>query len=411
MRVARCERSRRRDEGTRRALQRQGREHALLLDVGRPHRVGARGDRRGRAVPRLGRGSLRHALALPRLGPRAVRREGGREAAEAVGAGLEHVRRDRRVRPGEERRCGGGRRHAGHADGQPGAAAARAPSTWFSPALLQLSPTARTITTAARSRSVGRSTAPTMCRSRRSRRAVPGPMRGRCRLRRTGPRARRQAAGSTRPARVGRARAGLAKVGVAARVSAVVTPQGVQGTLRPVAPGAPVQLQERQDDGTWATLLDKCRHGVRVVLPRLALGRRLPRPGGTGPRRQRGRVRAVHRAVRRLRSRRACGARAPRGGSGVRKHRAVRGPGVVPRPGRGLVVLADDAEPRSGQVAIVDSGIDGRTGSRGRVVAARSFVGGSPYHDEQGHGTFVAGEIAATRRTRSVWPASRSTPV
>jgi hypothetical protein len=41
---------------------------------------------------------------------------------------------------------------------------------------------------------------------------------------------------------------------VAARVSAVVTPQGVQGTLRPVAPGAPVQLQERQDDGTWTTL-------------------------------------------------------------------------------------------------------------------------------------------------------------
>ena len=52
----------------------------------------------------------------------------------------------------------------------------------------------------------------------------------------------------------GDARAGLAKVGVAARVSAVVTPQGVQGTLRPVAPGTPVQLQERQDDGTWSTL-------------------------------------------------------------------------------------------------------------------------------------------------------------
>jgi stage II sporulation protein D len=52
----------------------------------------------------------------------------------------------------------------------------------------------------------------------------------------------------------GDARAGLAKVGVAARVSAVVTPQGVQGTLRPAAPGTPVQLQERQDDGTWTTL-------------------------------------------------------------------------------------------------------------------------------------------------------------
>ena len=48
------------------------------------------------------------------------------------------------------------------------------------------------------------------------------------------------------------------------------------------------------------------------------------------------------------------------------------------------------------KVAIIDSGIDGsHPDLTGRVVAARSFVGGSPYHDEQGHGTFVAGEIAA----------------
>jgi subtilisin family serine protease len=48
------------------------------------------------------------------------------------------------------------------------------------------------------------------------------------------------------------------------------------------------------------------------------------------------------------------------------------------------------------KVAIVDSGIDGsHPDLEGRVVAAKSFVGGSPYHDEQGHGTFVAGEIAA----------------
>jgi subtilisin family serine protease len=48
------------------------------------------------------------------------------------------------------------------------------------------------------------------------------------------------------------------------------------------------------------------------------------------------------------------------------------------------------------KVAIVDSGIDGAHPEFvGRVVAARSFVGGSPYRDEQGHGTFVAGEIGA----------------
>ena len=48
------------------------------------------------------------------------------------------------------------------------------------------------------------------------------------------------------------------------------------------------------------------------------------------------------------------------------------------------------------KVAIIDSGIDGSHPDLvGRVVAAKSFVGGSPFHDEQGHGTFVAGEIAA----------------
>ena len=49
------------------------------------------------------------------------------------------------------------------------------------------------------------------------------------------------------------------------------------------------------------------------------------------------------------------------------------------------------------RVAVVDSGIDGsHEAFQGRIVAARSFVfGGSPLVDEQGHGTFVAGEIAA----------------
>jgi serine protease len=47
-------------------------------------------------------------------------------------------------------------------------------------------------------------------------------------------------------------------------------------------------------------------------------------------------------------------------------------------------------------VAIVDSGIDGTHPEfAGRIAGARSFVGGSALRDEQGHGTFVAGEIAA----------------
>ncbi len=48
------------------------------------------------------------------------------------------------------------------------------------------------------------------------------------------------------------------------------------------------------------------------------------------------------------------------------------------------------------RVGIVDSGIDGTHPEFiGKVVAAQSFVGGDPLTDEQGHGTFVAGEIAA----------------
>jgi subtilisin family serine protease len=48
------------------------------------------------------------------------------------------------------------------------------------------------------------------------------------------------------------------------------------------------------------------------------------------------------------------------------------------------------------KVAIVDSGIDGTLPDfAGRIAEARSFVGGSPLVDGEGHGTFVAGEIAA----------------
>jgi subtilisin family serine protease len=49
------------------------------------------------------------------------------------------------------------------------------------------------------------------------------------------------------------------------------------------------------------------------------------------------------------------------------------------------------------KVAIVDSGIDGgHPDFQDKVVLAKSFVGGSPYVDQEGHGTFGAGEIAAT---------------
>ena len=49
------------------------------------------------------------------------------------------------------------------------------------------------------------------------------------------------------------------------------------------------------------------------------------------------------------------------------------------------------------RVAIIDSGLDGGHPEfpRSRIWAARSWVGGSPLTDEEGHGTFVAGVIAA----------------
>lgn len=48
------------------------------------------------------------------------------------------------------------------------------------------------------------------------------------------------------------------------------------------------------------------------------------------------------------------------------------------------------------RVAVIDSGIDaGHPEFAGKIVAAKSFVGGSALRDEQGHGTFVAGLIAA----------------
>ena len=48
------------------------------------------------------------------------------------------------------------------------------------------------------------------------------------------------------------------------------------------------------------------------------------------------------------------------------------------------------------KVAIVDSGVDNTIPDlAGQVVDAKSFVGGSPFADAEGHGTFIAGEIAA----------------
>ena len=62
---------------------------------------------------------------------------------------------------------------------------------------------------------------------------------------------------------------------------------------------------------------------------------------------------------------------------------------------------ADDLAPV--KVAVIDSGIDATLPDfAGRIADARSFVGGSPYVDTEGHGTFVAGEIAANLDTQGI---------
>jgi subtilisin family serine protease len=55
------------------------------------------------------------------------------------------------------------------------------------------------------------------------------------------------------------------------------------------------------------------------------------------------------------------------------------------------------------KVAIVDSGIDGTLPDfAGRIAASQTFVGGDPLVDTEGHGTFVAGEIAANLDTQGI---------
>ena len=155
-------------------------------------------------------------------------------------------------------------------------------STWFSPALLQLSPTARTVTyggaLSLRGAVHGADDVSLEAKPSGGAWADAGPL----------PFAQDGTFALVVKPQVstwyrlawGDARAGLAKVGVAARVSAVVTPQGVQGTLRPVAPGAPVQLQERQDDGTWATLTSTSADSSIARGPSPARSRQAPTASG-----------------------------------------------------------------------------------------------------------------------------------
>ena len=55
------------------------------------------------------------------------------------------------------------------------------------------------------------------------------------------------------------------------------------------------------------------------------------------------------------------------------------------------------------KVAIIDSGLDcSLPDFQGRIADKRSFVGGDPCTDTEGHGTFIAGEIAANLDTQGI---------
>ena len=129
-------------------------------------------------------------------------------------------------------------------------------STWFTPALLQLLPAARTMTyggavsltgrlhgadgVALEAKAYGADWAPVGP-------VTPGPDGAFSTI------VKPQVSTSYRLA-WGSARIGLAKIAVAARVSATAAAAGVTGTVRPLAPGAPVQLQLKQPDGSWQTV-------------------------------------------------------------------------------------------------------------------------------------------------------------
>ncbi len=411
----------RRHEGPGRPLPRQGRGHALLLDVGRPHRVGAR--RRpewrsrtsSRSQTRTTRSRPYHDWGPVVFDAAKVAKQlklapplADLSVADGPSGRVTSVTRDRRRRAGDGHRPRRSRTQL------------ELRSTWFTPARCSRSRRRRR-----RSRTAARLSLTGFARGARSA-SLEAKTAGSdwVARRRADPRRRTESFATivkpqvaTQYRLAGRTCAPGSRRSPSPRGStaAAIADGRRREPMRPALAGAAVQLQRQSGDGVDDGLLDDSRRGRRR-------GRSAARstPGAYRVRCAPGRgvaaglsaaftVAVKRRAARR--ARRAALA-VPAVAFGFDNTGAVRRERVVPRPGLGVVVLADAAAARSRQ------GRRHRLGDRRHdipISAAassrrKSFVGGSAYTTSRGTGRSSPARSPPTRRTASAWPAWRSTP-
>jgi len=169
----------------------------------------------------------------------------------------------------------------------------------------------------------------------------------------------------------------------------------ISGSVRRVK--GPVSLQEREAGGTWAagpevTLDADGAFSIGVTLSRTTLYRLVAADGVLSTP-----LRVPVQTARRISVVRAAG---PAGGSEVDSGAFFPDDPLATRQWHIAATRAFDFWPQLPlldpvTVAVIDTGIDrGHPEFAGKILAAKSFVGGSP-DDPIGHGTFVAGLIAA----------------
>ena len=192
-------------------------------------------------------------------------------------------------------------------------------------------------------------------------------------------------------------RAALLKVAVAPLVSASLAAGMVQGSMKPALSGAAVQIQ-RQDGVGWTTVATGTTDVSGAFAVSAALTRLIPRTLCPGTRALARRLAAGSPDVNKtLFCAVAAALAVPALALAFPNTEPLAIAPVVPGAGPRVELLAYAACAAPVKVAVIDSGIDyGHPEFAGRVIAGRSFVAGSSWkRDTDGHGTFVAGLIAA----------------